>query len=256
VLAINLLNKLEKHWLELISPFGVYDLNGGIAVSCSELNLIQVNHVTHININKNEADQFVQRVESFFESKNIRSAFRITPATQPKEFDKILLEKGFQGPFNSSVMVHKRKQADLTTNPKVIVQLFSPDNISGYIDLWHKISGIPQNQASRWSSFFKAILVPRGHIYLGYIENTPVGCCLHVVAGNVNGLYMVGTLEKFRNRGVATALCAQAIKHSFDTGCKIVTLQTDEGSYAERFFQKLGFHKAYTMSFYQESKNS
>lgn len=84
-------------------------------------------------------------------------------------------------------------------------------------------------------------------------ELDPAGACFYVArldGENVSmlmafdhagdcGIYMVGTVEAARRRGIATALAAQAVTAARERGCLTVSLQST--AMAERVYAQVGF---------------
>ena len=73
----------------------------------------------------------------------------------------------------------------------------------------------------------------------------PVGCCLLFEKNNNIGLYCLGTVRDFRNKGVARQLIANAIKIAKDNGRNLLIVQTLTKEGYEEFYKKLGFRTIY-----------
>jgi len=88
-------------------------------------------------------------------------------------------------------------------------------------------------------------------LYVGYIEGKAVGTCMSLIHDGVAGLYAVGTLAEYRKLGIAGALMKQAVLDAHSRGCEAVTLQVVTGSYAESFYEKLGFKTEFKVRIYK-----
>jgi GNAT superfamily N-acetyltransferase len=86
--------------------------------------------------------------------------------------------------------------------------------------------------------------------YVGYLDQKPVGCALLVKTQGTAGIYAVATLPNFRKLGVSTTIMHQLIETAKHSGCKQITLQVVQGSYAEKFYEKLGFQTAFQVKVY------
>jgi len=73
----------------------------------------------------------------------------------------------------------------------------------------------------------------------------PAGCCLLFEKNNNIGLYCLGTVRDFRNKGVARQLIANAIKIAKDNGRNLLIVQTLTKEGYEEFYKKLGFRTIY-----------
>jgi ribosomal protein S18 acetylase RimI-like enzyme len=94
---------------------------------------------------------------------------------------------------------------------------------------------------------------PMQHFFIGYLSGKAVGVCLLVRTGDVAGIYAVATLPEFRKRGVSAALMREAINCSSQHGCNTVTLQVVTNSYAQGFYEKLGFNASFYASIFKRS---
>jgi GNAT superfamily N-acetyltransferase len=94
---------------------------------------------------------------------------------------------------------------------------------------------------------------PMQDFFVGYLNGSVVGVCLLVRTGDVAGIYAVATLPDFRKRGISSALMREAIKCSSQHGCQTVTLQVVTGSYAQNFYEKLGFSASFCASIFKRS---
>lgn len=80
-------------------------------------------------------------------------------------------------------------------------------------------------------------------IYLGEIDGVPVSTAATIQNGDVASLEFVSTLEEYRRRGVALAVCEKALADLWESGVNAVTLGACEESPA--LYEKLGFHNVY-----------
>ena len=71
------------------------------------------------------------------------------------------------------------------------------------------------------------------------------GCCLLFEKNNNIGLYCLGTVRDFRNKGVARQLIGNAIKIAKDNGRNLLIVQTLTKEGYEEFYKKLGFRTIY-----------
>ncbi|GGZ64385.1 GNAT family N-acetyltransferase [Streptomyces bluensis] len=73
-----------------------------------------------------------------------------------------------------------------------------------------------------------------------------VGVTILLVAGPYAGVYAVGTVADARRKGVGRALMSECSRLAYAAGAKILFLQTEAGSKAEKWYQKLGYsHEFY-----------
>ena len=89
--------------------------------------------------------------------------------------------------------------------------------------------------------------------YIGYLDGKPVGVCLPVLSDDVAGIYAVATLAEYRKKGVSTTIMKQAITDARKAGYQTVALQVAANSYAQSFYEGLGFGLQYTVRIFNRS---
>ncbi len=90
------------------------------------------------------------------------------------------------------------------------------------------------------------------HFYLASLNGEPVGVTLAYVQESLMGIYSVATVEEFRNQGVSTSLMKEVVQQGLQQGIECITLQTMAGTYAESFYEKLGFEAAFECRIYTQ----
>ena len=83
----------------------------------------------------------------------------------------------------------------------------------------------------------------------------PVGCCLLFEKNNNIGLYCLGTVRDFRNKGVARQLIGNAIKIAKDNDYNTLVVQTLTEEKYDEFYKKLGFRTIYEKKLYTFNLN-
>lgn len=78
----------------------------------------------------------------------------------------------------------------------------------------------------------------------------PAGCCLLFEKNNNIGLYCLGTVRDFRNKGVARQLIGNAIKIAKDNDYNTLVLQSLTEEKYDEFYKKLGFKTIYKKTLY------
>jgi GNAT superfamily N-acetyltransferase len=92
-------------------------------------------------------------------------------------------------------------------------------------------------------------LDPAGaHFYVARLDGENVSMLMAFDQAGDCGIYMVGTVEAARRRGIATALSADAVNAARERGCLTASLQSTamaEGVYARVGFRDLGLWQEY-----------
>ena len=74
----------------------------------------------------------------------------------------------------------------------------------------------------------------------------PMGCCLLFPTNDVLGLYCLGTVQRFRNKGIASSLIDFAITYAKMNGFNLIGLQTLHSEHTTGFYQRRYFMTVYT----------
>lgn len=83
-------------------------------------------------------------------------------------------------------------------------------------------------------------LDPAGaHFYVARLDGKSVSMLMALDHAGDCGIYMVGTIEAARRRGIATALSAHAVTAARERGCLTASLQST--AMAERVYAQVGF---------------
>ena len=92
------------------------------------------------------------------------------------------------------------------------------------------------------------------NFYIAYTDKKPVGVAIALFHKPLTGIYAVTTLPGFRRQGVSTALLNEIWKDSSHRGIEMLTLQASHGSYAEFFYQRLGFKSSFLVKIMSREK--
>jgi len=96
------------------------------------------------------------------------------------------------------------------------------------------------------ASVKRALGEGRTRLVLASVRRKPAGTLAVYSRRGLSGVYCVGTVPEFRERGVATALLRRAKEITDAEGTTTLTLQTFLSDSLERFYYKRGFELAYS----------
>ena len=89
---------------------------------------------------------------------------------------------------------------------------------------------------------------PAWHGYVAYVDGTPAATSTLYVRDRVAGIYYVGTLKQYRNRGLGEAVTRRCVIDGFAASCDMASLQASpEGQpvYERMGFQHVGYYRTY-----------
>lgn len=84
--------------------------------------------------------------------------------------------------------------------------------------------------------------------YLGWMDGMPVASSLSIASSGVVGLFMVGTLPKFRKRGIGSSMTIVPALEARSQDLTVACLQATE--MGEGVYRKLGFKPCFTFDLY------
>ena len=94
----------------------------------------------------------------------------------------------------------------------------------------------------------------KSHFYVALLNDVPIGITLSFYHKNLAGIYSVTTIKEYRGMGASTSLMKKVVDDALKAEMKGITLQTMIGSYAEGFYEKLGFEDSFSMHIYEQQK--
>ena len=86
------------------------------------------------------------------------------------------------------------------------------------------------------------------NLYLVFVDNIPISTGLAFFSNNHCGIYMISTLNEYRNKGLGTAVTKQCINDAFKKGINNVVLHASPAG--ESIYKKMGFKKYCEFSIY------
>jgi predicted GNAT family acetyltransferase len=96
-------------------------------------------------------------------------------------------------------------------------------------------------------------MLGEGHAFVAWLKGRPVGAGMVMAPlDGVTEIAGLATLAPFRNRGIATALAALAVRRALDQGAEVVCL-TAADERAGRVYERVGFARCATMLAYVDS---
>ncbi|MFB6722849.1 GNAT family N-acetyltransferase [Kribbella sp. NPDC056345] len=84
-----------------------------------------------------------------------------------------------------------------------------------------------------------ALLAPEAAAFVVRVEGRPVACAMAVMSGSGAGVYWVATCTDFRRRGYGELATRAAVRAAFESGARVVTLQSTELGLP--VYRRLGF---------------
>lgn len=183
--------------------------------------------------------------QSMFDSAGLEMVVRITPFTEPAGLDGDLAALGLQRFDCTCVLVGTL--AEMHLQPGLAQDLsLQPAAPAEFATIVGDLRGSPRAQRQAQVQRLLHSPVP----YEGWVlrrRSDVLACGQTAREGALVGLYDVFTAPEVRNRGLATALCAELLRRAQAAGATCAYLQVDAGNApALQVYRRLGFTDGYS----------
>ncbi len=206
--------------------------------------------VFRIDLDEKTANQRLDELVPAIQAGEVPDLWVISPISTPGNLLDLLLSKGFQNlldphhpePEPGMALDLSRTPALVTGNPNVqVIQVNSITEFAVWVDVVNEaLHGWPMltpDHYARW------ITCPEMMFFLAYLDGVPAATISTIQDRDKASLEFVSTLKAYRNRGVATTICLEALRALMGKVVRTVTLRS---SYeAVPLYKKLGFQSYY-----------
>ena len=231
---------------------GSKKIQGALLLWSNKIKDFYWNYATKINIDESILQKLVKNIIDFYKSKNRQPAIYFTPFTTPKNLPALIRKFGFQSKYQDTWMFYEKAEPKVAMPEKfVIKQVETKEEMKVFVDIFNQCYGgaTPEEPYGALPKEYGECLVDsftqqRGKKiihYLGLFDKKPVGIATLIFSGDYGCIYNVGTIPNHRKKGIGSALTLNAVTDSIKNSAKIVFLQTEQGSFNERYFTSLGF---------------
>lgn len=188
-------------------------------------------------------EKILQKGEQFFESKKL--PFRVSfKYGLEKDFLSLLSDKGYQENRSDIVMTlmdlpeKNAFQKDLD-----IKRVSNAEELAHFQEVAEKSYSLPRG-AGPFAITERILNLPDVEMFIGYADNQPASISMLFQTGPVAGIYWVGTLDKFRNRGFGKEITAAPLVAGKNRGCTFASLQASD--MGKPVYEKMGFDNPYS----------
>lgn len=237
-----------------------YKENGTIGTVIPKIPFPLFNLVLQSEIKEFEIESEIESVKKKYKEFNLNFNWSITPFTKPNNFEKYLIDKGFQyknaiphmGILNSDI---DESIFNEVNQSKLKIKKIDKENFEEYFSTLE--SGFEMGSIDRkvwydgFNEFFGAFLDdPRGNeigFYLGYFENKPVCTSLGIISNDVLGIYNISTIPGFRKRGFGRIMTLDLVRQGYEKANGSILQASAVG---KPVYEKLGFSTLYEAKAY------
>lgn len=211
------------------------------------------NYAAQINTTRERVEELIQKIITFYRNKERQPSIYLTPFAQPPDILKHLENHGFKIELKDAWMVYDKKTLCIKKPKNLIIEeVRDIEDMEIFIKVFYEAYGgasedepygkLPPTYGEALRSSFKN-LSKKSIIthYLGFIDKKPVGIGTLISSDEFRGIYNVGTSSNYRRMGIGSVISLKALEASKIKGNTTTYLMTEEGSYVEEFYKKLGF---------------
>jgi len=211
------------------------------------------NYAAQIDITKEKVEKLIQEVTTFYLKKKRQPSVYLTPFSKPKNISKHLESHGFRMELKDAWMVYEKEVPLIETQESLVIkEVQSNEDMGIFTKVFYEAYGgasedepygeLPPTYGEALRRSFEKLPNETSIIhYLGFINGRPVGIGTLISSHGFGGIYNVGTSSRYRRKGIGSAISSKAIEDSKKEGNTVTYLMTEEGSYVEDFYRRLGF---------------
>ena len=180
--------------------------------------------------------------EAFFKKRKLPFRFSFSPGVE-EEYVPVLGEKGYKENSPDPVMtLMDLPDTNIHEKNVDIQRVAAPAGLADFQYVVEKSYSLPQG-AGPFVITDKVISMPEVEMYVGYMDKRPACVSMLYKTGELGGIYYVGTLDEYRNRGLGKAITSQAVVAAQKKGCTYVGLQASK--MGKPVYDRLGFDNPY-----------
>lgn len=211
------------------------------------------NYAGQINTSQEDVEELIRKITIFYKKEARLPAVYLTSLSQPQDISKRLENHGFKIEFKDAWMTYDVETPQIK-KPKdlIIKEVGSEEDMEIFIKVFYEAYGgvsedepygelPPTYGEALHRSFENPPKEKRIIHYLGFINEKHVGIGTLISSEGFGGIYNVGTSPNYRKIGIGSAISLKAVEDSKREGNATTYLMAEEGSFVEKFYQRLGF---------------
>ena len=199
-------------------------------------------NVIFIKENTAKPEKLLLKGEQFFASRNL--PFRVSfKYGLEKDFLPVLSDKGYQEKRSDIAMTlmdlpdNNIYQKDLN-----IKRVSTAEELADFQEVAEKSYSLPLG-VGPYAITERILNLPDVEMFIGYAAEQPASISMLFQTGPVAGIYWVGTLADFRNRGFGKEITAAPLVAGKNRGCTFASLQASK--MGRPVYEKMGFDNPY-----------
>ncbi|MCL1470799.1 GNAT family N-acetyltransferase [Argonema antarcticum] len=203
------------------------------------------NYVCRANFPESEVDSRIDFALNYFQQRQLPIAWWIGPNSQPANLAEHLEKHGLKRVEQAAGMaldLNLLSENDLLFKDLNIRKATKLEHLEHYAHIIAACWNPPDPSVIKFYQQAAAIAFDSESpvlFYIGYLDNEPIATSELFLDAGVAGIYGVVTLEKYRKRGLGTAMTLTALCDAKKQGYQTATLQASEDG--KNLYSRLGF---------------
>jgi ribosomal protein S18 acetylase RimI-like enzyme len=195
-----------------------------------------------------ETQTQIDQAESWFRQRGASGFFWWTDAyTQPANLAQTLLQAGFDGNLEGdqgmAADLHALNEYVKTPQSLKIMRAIEPKALNDWGKTLAAANEMPVSNGLAWVDAIQALGGERApwQLYVGYVQDQPVGTSMLFNGTGVAGISAIGTLHAQRGRGIGSAMTLKALQEARRMGYRYAVLYASWQGLS--VYRRLGFHE-------------
>jgi GNAT superfamily N-acetyltransferase len=200
-------------------------------------------NTTFLNAHTTLSKNLLEKIKAFYRDRKEEWCFTVSPGAEPL-LETIIEHAKVSGRNTTAEMVVSKENVRFREQPPDL-EIEVVSNLKS-LGTWLRVSekgwGIEPGSL-RLHVTKKTLEFPGATYFLGLNNGKPVSTSMSFISDKIVGIYNVSTIPEARGKGFGEALTAAAIKHGFENGCTISSLQASPKGFPVYF--RMGFRRVY-----------
>ncbi|GCE15720.1 GNAT family N-acetyltransferase [Tengunoibacter tsumagoiensis] len=213
------------------------------------------NGVLQTSLPTDTAPEAIKRVLEHFQVRQLPFHWHIGPASQTAELRALLAAQGIEHDEDEPGMGLDLSllNEDLPLADNVTIRpVTNHDLLNSWIKVWG--CGAPDEILQHWFTIYSRL--PFGpeqdlRLFIGYVDEEPVGVVALYLAAGVAAIEWVVTLHQFRRQGIGAFMTMLAAKEARNAGYRIAVLTASP--FGINIYRRMGFQECCLVNTYEWS---
>lgn len=215
------------------------------------------NYATLINTKNDELNNLIRQIKFEYKKNNRVPSLYISPSTKPVDLEDVLIRKNFEMSFQDVWMLYGHNEAVVNEiNGFEVIKVDTIKRINTFLEIFYNVYGGASEDEpygelpkSYGDCILRSYNNPPNDLkishYIGEYKSSPVSIGSLISSNNFGGIYNIGTIPEYRDKGFGSSISMEIVKRSIGIGNNKTYLMTEKDSYVEKFYKAMGFKEIF-----------